>query len=79
MSERDVKQAEVREVEVRIRQAMRRQSQPDGPAERSGPSAAPASPAALEQKLREMDRKLDRLIEAVEGLAREKVRPDALL
>ena len=71
---REIAQAEVREVEVRIRQAMRRRSQSDGTTEGRGPSAAPASPAALEQKLREMDRKLDRLIEAVEGLAREKVR-----
>lgn len=74
-SEREVQQAEVREVEVRIQQAMRRQSHSDELTERSGLSASPATPVALERKLREMDRKLDRLIEAVEGLAREKVRP----
>ena len=74
-SARDIKQTEVREVEIRIVQAMRRRGVFEGPTERSGPSASPASPAALEQKLREMDRKLDRLIDAVEGLARERVRP----
>jgi hypothetical protein len=74
-AERDIKQTEVQEVELRIRQAMSRLSHPDGPTNAGGPSASPASSAALEQKLREMDRKLDRLIEAVNGLAREKVRP----
>ena len=45
-AERDVQQAEAREVEERIRQAMRRQSNPEGLTGRSGPSASPASPAA---------------------------------
>ena len=75
-AERDVQQTEVREVELRIRQAMRRQSQTrwaGGEKWSLGLSRAPLPP--LEQKLREMDRKLDRLIEAVEGLAREKAHP----
>jgi hypothetical protein len=78
-AEREIKRAEVREVELRIEQAMRRQPHPDGPAERSDPPASLTSPAALEQKLREMDRKADRLIEASRGPGAEKAaRPSSV-
>jgi len=70
-AQRDVKQAEIREAEARLRQARRPRAHPEGLTERSGQAGNAVSPASLDRRMTEMERKLDQMIGELQGLRRD--------